>query len=184
MYLYCRHNTGSCWPGSASDRTTWPHPQEVYPVLCLLNTSPRPSLLWLFISLPFRFHLCLKQRNAKLKNIFRTVNLCSKIPCEMSSWRKTLFSLLASVSCLEPQFGAGGRSKQLLNCEPAQDGLWPLCLQTCPWVAIRMAGCVQLLLFLLVLYPAEPSGWCLLLVSSWTVWVWLGGFSKDRGAPE
>ena len=99
----------------------------------------------------------------------------------MSSWRKTLFSLLASVSCLEPQFGAGGRSKQLLNCEPAQDGLWPLCLQTCPWVAIRMAGCVQLLLFLLVLYPAEPSGWCLLLVSSWTVWVWLGGFSKDRG---
>ncbi|XP_066236624.1 vitamin K-dependent protein Z [Saccopteryx leptura] len=59
---------------------------------------------------------------------------------------------------LAPCFRAGGRSKQPSRVvSAAQGGLWPLCLRTCPWAVVRMAGSVRLFLVFLVLQGTEPS---------------------------
>lgn len=114
--------------------------------LCLTPTTP----------------LCLEEKNTKLKHAFKTLNESNKIPGKMSSKRKTLlFPISASVPCLAPRFRAGGHlSKQPPCVVSGPGGLWPPCLQTCPWTAVRMACCVRLLLLLLGLHGADPAGGC------------------------
>lgn len=85
----------------------------------------------------------------------------AKCPLSRRHFFSRFLTLLFPVPCLAPRFRAGGHLSKRLPCVVrGLGGLWPLCLQTCPWAAVRMAGCIRLLLLLLGLHGAEPSGGC------------------------